>query len=82
MLWVSYTFTMRPSDTFDETANIKITLPPQIWIENEGYITAADDLIDLTKFNSVRDVKFNRIIYLRELFPVGMSTIQTFSFTI
>ena len=73
---------MRPSDTFDATANIKITLPPQISIENEGYITEADDLIDLTLFNSVRDVQFNRIIYLRQLFPAGMSTIETFSFTI
>lgn len=29
---VDYTFTMRPSDTFDATANIKITLPAQISI--------------------------------------------------
>ena len=80
---VSYTFTMRPSDTFDATANIKITLPPQIQIENEGRITSVSDdtLMDLTKYNSVRDLKFNRIIYLRELFPAGMPTIQTFSFT-
>ena len=79
---VSYTFTMRPQNTFDSTANIKITLPSQISIESEGRITSADELIDITAFKSTRDVQFNRIIYLRQVFPAGMSTIQTFSFTI
>ena len=73
---VFYTFTMRPSDVFSSNAQIKITLPAQLEVENECRIFAADDLIDLEASNV--EVKFNRIIYIRDAFPTGMSVKETF----
>ena len=77
---VYYTFTMRPSDVFTSNAQIKITLPAQLSVENECRISAADDLID-TRASNV-DVSFNRIIYIRDAFPDGMPVKKTFSFTL
>ena len=72
---------MRPQQTFTSAAIIKITLPSQISVEAESRITDATfGLINIAA--SSTEVRFNRIIYIRDAFPSGMTEIQTFYITL
>ena len=68
---------MTPGDVFTSAAEIKIVLPTQLSVETECRIYAATDgLVSIA--NSQVEVKFNRIIYIRNAFPNGMPEIDTF----
>ena len=78
----AYTFTMRPQDTFTSAAIIKILLPTQIYVDRESRVSEAPagGIVDITTAKT--EVNFNRIIYIRDAFPNGMPSLQTFSFTL
>lgn len=78
---VEYTFSMRPQDVFTSAAIIKITCPTQISIYLGSAVqSGSPDIVSPSKART--EIKFNRIIYIRDAFPNGLLDLQTFEITL
>ena len=74
---VKITFTMRPQDSFNSNAVLKITLPPQLVLQDNSRVSGGTvGIVDWE--NAVTNVQFNRIIYITNAFPNGLNPVSTF----
>ena len=72
---------MRPQDTFNGNAIIKITLPTQIKVGSNSRVVASTSSI-VSATTAQVEVLFNRIIYIRSAFPSGLQSLETFFITL
>ena len=71
---VQYTFAMRPQDVFSDKAIIKISCPTQISILLGSAVQSGSP--DIVFPSAARtEVKFERIIYIRDAFSKGLTSL-------
>ena len=68
---------MRPQNVLDSSATIKITLPAQLYVDSESNLSAGTVNVISTSQANI-EVKFNRIIYIRNAFINGLNPVDTF----
>jgi len=80
---VQYTFTMKPQDTFTSDAVLKITLPTQVSVSSDCFVTdGTSGIVQIGADQADVEVLFERIIYVRNAFPNGLPEIQSFFITL